>query len=101
MESWDFQNLFYNGMHAYGAYYLMRAIYSCISIFTRNIYMYILYTYAYIYRFLVFYKCSSMQVLYTDGDEEILNLKNEIWEFTHDDSESEPVGGCVNLHFVC
>ena len=42
-----------------------------------------------------------MQVLYTDGDEEILNLKKERWEYIDDDSGSERVGGCVNVCFAC
>lgn len=55
----------------------------------------------FIHGFLAFYKVHSMQVLYTDGDEEILNLKKERWEYIDDDSESERVGGCVNLYFSC
>lgn len=45
--------------------------------------------------------------MYTDGDEEILNLKRQKFEFIDDDSEPEPepepelVGGCVNLYFAC
>ena len=50
--------------------------------------------------FYVFYKCRSMQVLYTDGDEEILNLKKEKWQYIDDASESEQVGGCVNILLV-
>ena len=45
---------------------------------------------------MIFYEVHSMQVLYMDGDQEILNLKKERWEFIDDDSESEQVGCCVN-----
>lgn len=48
----------------------------------------------------VFYKCRSVQVLYTDGDEEILNLKKEKWQYIDDESESEQVGGFVNIFLV-